>query len=445
MVSGPGDESVKRSEDAAMKEIAQLRTELEALKSRVNELRLGRQVRGIPRALNRKVRRRLQRHDTAKPASGSTILLLCHKYSIDGTTYGGQPIARRVPFYLAAGHQVVVYVPNEQGQRLETHDELGARVVMGPIAELPITAKKFGATHLAVHSPTPEMWAGASELADELPTTLWIHGFEARDWRLLSFDFSEDEIEKYLDRLEKANRTRRDLLWSLFDRSDIQKVFVSQYMRTVAEEFVGKPAVNGQVIHNVIDPAIFHFEVKPPELRNQIVSIRSFERRNYGTDLATLTITSLKSEPWFDQLHFRVIGDGRHHEEDVEPLRALSNVSIEPRIMPAKELRPILSNAGISLLPTRWDSQGMMMGESMMAGLVPITNAVAAIPEFVDEKSGIVVPPEDFEAMAEAIARMVEHPDEFVELSKAAHERVLRQCGPGATVAREIEIFTRTR
>ena len=464
--------NTQSSLEAAKQELAQTQAELRQLKGKLPGLRIDRQLRRVPRAVARRAKRRLKGPPkpsnlkgakqtpspvttnvagsvlawSGSPAGGQpTLLVVCHAYPMDGTTYGGQPIARRVPFYIAAGYRVVIYVADERGRRHGGMDELGARIVVGPIAELSTTAMKYGATHLAVHSPTPEVWSGVSGIAEVLPTAVWIHGFEARNWRLLSFDFSASEIVSRAKRLDEVNHKRRELLLTLFSRTDIEKVFVSQYMRNIAEDFVGKPALNGSVIHNVIDPGVFPFETKDPELRKNIVSVRSFERRNYGTDLATLTIATLKHEPWFDQLQIRVIGDGRHHEEDVRPLLGLPNVTIEPRILPTNELRAALSTSGLSLLPTRWDSQGMMMGESMMAGLVPITNAVAAIPEFVDESSGIILASEDFEGMASAVVRMFERPDEFVELSRAAHERVLRQCGPDATVSREIELFSRMR
>jgi glycosyltransferase involved in cell wall biosynthesis len=36
-------------------------------------------------------------------------------------------------------------------------------------------------------------------------------------------------------------------------------------------------------------------------------------------------------------------------------------------------------------VPSRTDTQGVSRDEAMSSGLVPVTNAVAAIPEFVDD------------------------------------------------------------
>ncbi len=63
----------------------------------------------------------------------------------------------------------------------------------------------------------------------------------------------------------------------------------------------------------------------------------------------------------------------------------------------------------------------------MASGLVPVTNAVTAIPEFVDESCGVLAAGEDAEAMAKGIAELYEEPEQFAALSIAAAARVRRQ------------------
>jgi glycosyltransferase involved in cell wall biosynthesis len=63
----------------------------------------------------------------------------------------------------------------------------------------------------------------------------------------------------------------------------------------------------------------------------------------------------------------------------------------------------------------------------MASGLVPVTNAVMAIPEFVDESFGILAPGKDAEAMARGIALLYEQPERFAAMSKATVMRVREQ------------------
>lgn len=81
------------------------------------------------------------------------------------------------------------------------------------------------------------------------------------------------------------------------------------------------------------------------------------------------------------------------------------------------------------------------MGEAMASGLVCITNRVAAIPEFIDERSGILVQPDDPKAYAEAIWRLATQPDRLPALSTEAARRVRAQCRHDQTIKREIELI----
>jgi hypothetical protein len=48
---------------------------------------------------------------------------------------------------------------------------------------------------------------------------------------------------------------------------------------------------------------------------------------------------------------------------------------------------------------------------------------------------------ESYLELAEGIVDLVENPKEFLEMSHAAHIRAVEQCGPDATVKKEIELF----
>ncbi|MBN2233786.1 MAG: glycosyltransferase, partial [Opitutales bacterium] len=90
--------------------------------------------------------------------------------------------------------------------------------------------------------------------------------------------------------------------------------------------------------------------------------------------------------------------------------------------------------------PTRWDSHGVSRDEAMASGLVPVTNRVAAIPEFVDDACGILADPEDAAGLAAGIARLYSDPSAFEALSLAAHQRVMSRSSDGIG-SREMELF----
>src|SRR5690606_12855860 len=91
--------------------------------------------------------------------------------------------------------------------------------------------------------------------------------------------------------------------------------------------------------------------------------------------------------------------------------------------------------------PSRIDSQGVSRDEAMASGLVPITNRVSAIPEFVDDSCALIVEPEDWRGMADAIRRLYHQPELFLELSEAAARRVREQSGKEQTLRRELALL----
>ncbi|MDS1138365.1 glycosyltransferase [Nitratireductor indicus] len=152
-------------------------------------------------------------------------------------------------------------------------------------------------------------------------------------------------------------------------------------------------------------------------------------------------IVYLKDKPWFNDMDFHIVGDGALFEETLRPLQGVENVKIERRFLSQNEIASLHKEYGIFLTPTRMDAQGVSRDEAMSSGLVPITNSVAAIPEFVDEDCGVLVPAEDARAMANGIERLFENPDLFVSLSRGAAARVRNQSAQKIVVEQELSQF----
>jgi glycosyltransferase involved in cell wall biosynthesis len=79
----------------------------------------------------------------------------------------------------------------------------------------------------------------------------------------------------------------------------------------------------------------------------------------------------------------------------------------------------------------------------MASGLVPVTNAVAAIPEFVDEQCGMLASNEDWQALADAILELYKNPELFKQLSSNAASRVRAQSSTEHIVKKELELIGR--
>ena len=157
------------------------------------------------------------------------------------------------------------------------------------------------------------------------------------------------------------------------------------------------------------------------------------------------TVLALRDKPYFSRLRFHFVGDGRLFDETVAPLAGLDNVIVQRRFMRQGEIAALHRNYGVFLCPTRMDAQGVSRDEAMSSGLVPVTTRITAVPEFVDDDSGILAPPEDVQELANAIDRLYSNPELFQQLSKAASARVKQQSGLDSTIRREVALFDRRK
>lgn len=398
---------------------------------RVESMRLHHQVLALPRWVANRAR-------PPKPPR-LRVAVVCPTYPMGSTNYGGEFIRARVTLYRRFGLEptVIVANPDEEVVNVATVDEV--RVVRvdaeGLARELDIASPEA----VFVHHMGPYVWPTLRTVAKKVPMVVWVHGFEARDWRELAGNFDQGYVESRLKYLETLNERRRATMDPVFADPNIGKVFVSQFMRGVAETFVGREAANARVIPNVVNEEVFPYKPRRPESRFRILWVRSFTKRNYANDQSRDAVLHLAAHPTFDRMQVTIVGDGEYFEESTAPLAHLPNVTIDQRFVDHRELARLHESHGIMLVPTRWDSQGLTCCEAMSSGLVPVTTRTTAVPEFVPDDAGMLCPPEDPRALADAILHLQAQPDIFLSMSRAA-AKAARACHIDHTVRREAEL-----
>ena len=77
----------------------------------------------------------------------------------------------------------------------------------------------------------------------------------------------------------------------------------------------------------------------------------------------------------------------------------------------------------------------------MASGLVPVTNGVPAVEEFVDQGCGVLAPVDDADGLAKGILEMVDDPDLFLRRSAAAADRIRRQSGTDLIIPQELALL----
>ncbi|HET7745567.1 MAG TPA: glycosyltransferase [Gaiellaceae bacterium] len=103
-----------------------------------------------------------------------------------------------------------------------------------------------------------------------------------------------------------------------------------------------------------------------------------------------------------------------------------------------------VADAAIVVVPSLGEGFGMVALEAMERGRPVIVSAVGGLPEIVvDGETGIVVPPGDAEALAEAIVRLAGDLDAAAAMGRRARERALAEFPPERSASRIEALYSR--
>ena len=385
--------------------------------------------------------------DHIETASGcfvgdASTLVVSNHYPEYSDLYRYGFLHRRVLAYKRAGMSVNVFRFNEKYPSGYFEFE-GIDVISGCKGALQEVLSSGTVSTVLVHFLDAQMWSLFKPALESQRVIVWLHGVEVQPWWRREFNLnSEEEKNRAIEASDKRMALWREVFSC--NHPNLHFVFVSRtFAKSVMDDYGMQFAPDRfSVIHNVIDTEMFRYVKKQPEQRKRILSIRPFASRTYANDLTVKAILELSKEPLFSDLEFRLIGDGPLFEETVAPLRAMANVILEKRFLRHDEMAALHREYGIFLVPTRMDSQGVSRDEAMAAGLVPVTTRVAAVPEFVDERCGMLVEGEDYAGLAKAIVALYHDPELFLRLSQNASERVHCQSSYGETIRKEIELIS---
>ncbi len=129
------------------------------------------------------------------------------------------------------------------------------------------------------------------------------------------------------------------------------------------------------------------------------------------------------------ETEIRIAGRGKDSER-VAQLARDYGVEANVRLLGAvtdAERDVLLAGAEIQLMPSRFEGFGLAAAEAMASGVPLVATAVGSLPEVVDSPNGgVLVPPDDARALAEATAILLGDPERRRALSASARESARR-------------------
>jgi len=164
-----------------------------------------------------------------------------------------------------------------------------------------------------------------------------------------------------------------------------------------------------------------------------------------GHDVLVAALVRLRAQGCCTLAPFevRIAGDGAGRAALAEAIAmaGLDNVRL---VGFSDSPREFLAGLHLYLQPSRSEGLCIAAHEAMQAGLPVIVSAVGELPFTVrDGDTGLVVPPGDPDALAQALGWMLSHPDRLARMGAAARARVLDRFGAAAFAKAGADIVSR--
>jgi glycosyltransferase involved in cell wall biosynthesis len=246
----------------------------------------------------------------------------------------------------------------------------------------------------------------------------------------------------------ESNTPRRKPLWqqaldALFDGLTYRIIAVTDDMRREIERRSPWRAARVTVIHNAVaTPALA--AVHPHRHALRILSVgRLTAQKDHRVLVAALGILA-RNGYVFDA---HIVGDGDLLAtlRDGARLEGIAERIAFRGMLPHEDVLREYVDADIFVLPSRWEGCPNVVLEAMAHGVPVVATTVGGVTELVEHGvSGILVPPQDPRALADALASLARDRQRRVTMGAAARERS-RRFTPEARFERLYRLVTMGR
>jgi glycosyltransferase involved in cell wall biosynthesis len=202
------------------------------------------------------------------------------------------------------------------------------------------------------------------------------------------------------------------------------------------------PVSISQAVANTVQ-AVYGSNIHSPVIYNGISTSRFYSHRKHDnkkseTDIVLLHIGRFAPEKNhllliesfalavkdYPNMQLWLIGDGllRPAMERLVNEKCLSSAILFFGALP--DVKDYLADCDLFILSSDWEGFGIVVAEAMAAGKPTIATCVDGVPELVvDGVTGILVPPQNPQALAQGILHLAKNPDLRQRMGKAAEEQ----------------------
>jgi glycosyltransferase involved in cell wall biosynthesis len=201
-------------------------------------------------------------------------------------------------------------------------------------------------------------------------------------------------------------------------------ITVSQRSREdIARDF-GLPTERIDLIYNGIDTAVFRPHDDIRRLPRRLMATASADAPLKGLRYLLKAYAALLHD--YPDLELLVVGKPQPGGKTEQLIRRLG---LEDKLrfvsgISTGEMVRYYAEATLAVVPSIYEGFGLPAGEAMACGVPVVSTDGGALPEIIGD-AGVIVPAADAEALAAAIARLLEDPAARERLSRMGRERIL--------------------
>jgi glycosyltransferase involved in cell wall biosynthesis len=150
-------------------------------------------------------------------------------------------------------------------------------------------------------------------------------------------------------------------------------------------------------------------------------------------------------KPKRPQLRLQVIGTPGHETGTDERVRqlGLSEIIEWSGRVQTEDIARAYAEASLAVVPSVYEGFGFPAGEAMASEVAVVSSRGGALPEVVGEDGlcGLLVPPKNGAALAQALEALLDHPARRLAMGKAGRERVLREFTWQRAAQRTVDVY----
>ena len=217
---------------------------------------------------------------------------------------------------------------------------------------------------------------------------------------------------------------------------------ITAVTRPVAERVLAYPGVDPskvRVIPNGVDRGFWAPSEAAPDVGRRPPMILSIGRLTpvKGHDVLLRAFARVRER--VSEARLVLVGEGES-QESLERLAGelrLGDAVAFAGHLPKEQIRPLMDEARVFTLPSRSEGMPLALLEAMAAGVPSVATRVGGVPGLVAPDAGLLVPPEDPAALAEALAHVLLDPACARMLSRKGERRARQFPASGADAAYE--------